>query len=196
MPLARLAIAPVTPADAAFAKRRPPSGSPVEMTSPTSMRRIGPSAIACNASFAFVGMSWLRMKSRPVPRAITPSAASPNGVPLAPTRPLTTSCTVPSPPTATTTSAPAMLASRASSVACPGASVRRSSTRRPRRCASATSSGHSCPVLPLAEAGLMIRTTRRVMRASAPRRGRRVRSVRRTERWCVAHRGSGAWLAR
>ena len=60
-------------------------------------------------------------------------------------RPLTTSLTVPSPPSAATSSRPSAAAARASSVACPGASVKTGSSSRPSSRARSARRGQRVP---------------------------------------------------
>src|SRR5262245_41417999 len=107
-------------------------------------------------------MPYVRTKSPPVPRAIRASSTS------RPAMPLTTSWTVPSPPTTTSRSASAA-ALRASSVRWPGRSERSASPLRPRAAARWASSGQRRPAAPFSAAGL----TRNVTRLMARRDGRK-----------------------
>src|SRR5712691_9008056 len=100
-------------------------------------------------------MPNVRTKSPPVPRGITASSA-----PSVSARPLTTSLTVPSPPTATSSSAPPAAASRASSRRCSGCSEKSASPPSPSAAARRASSGQPRPVAPPAEAGLTRKTVR------------------------------------
>src|SRR5689334_18918682 len=92
----------------------------------------------------------------PVPRGIVASS----GLPPARTTPFTTSFSVPSPPTATTSSAPSRTACSASSVSCPGRSEKSVSPARPSASARRASSGQRLPVAPPADAGLTRKTAR------------------------------------
>ena len=94
-------------------------------------------------------------KSLPLPIGTTPSATSPP----APCRssPLATSCTVPSPPTATMRCAPACTACAASCAPWPGASVRSTSTDHPWRWNSRAMGSSARAAAPRPAAGL--RTT-------------------------------------
>src|SRR5438874_11391648 len=88
----------------------------------------------------------------PVPSGIVASSTS------RPATPLTTSFSVPSPPTATTSLAPPSTASRARSIRCPGLSEKSVSPVRPSPAARWASSGQRFPVAPLADAGLTRKT--------------------------------------
>jgi hypothetical protein len=78
----------------------------------------------------------LRTKSFPVPRGSTASST-----PSAPTAPFTTSCTVPSPPTMTSSVAPSAIAFRVSSVSSPGRCERSASPLMPAAAARRAISG-------------------------------------------------------
>jgi hypothetical protein len=71
---------------------------------------------------------------------------------------LTVSFSVPSPPTATTSSAPPRAACSASSIRCPGRSEKNVSPSRPSPAARCASSGQRFPVEPLLDAGLTRKT--------------------------------------
>src|SRR4051794_23031106 len=71
-----------------------------------------------------------------------------------PATPLTTSLSVPSPPTATTSVAPPSTAPRANSIRWPGRSESNVSPCRPSADARRASSGQRLPVAPFADAGL------------------------------------------
>src|SRR4051794_8550771 len=88
----------------------------------------------------------------PVPSGIVASSTP------RPATPFTTSLSVPSPPTATTSSAPRATASRASSIRWPGCSERSVSPCRPSADARRASSGQRLPVAPFPEAGLTRKT--------------------------------------
>src|SRR5262249_56863965 len=77
---------------------------------------------------------------------------------VAPTSRLTTAFTVPSPPTATSSSAPPSTAERESSRRCSGCSEKSASPVRPRSAARRAISGQRRPVAPPAEAGLTRKT--------------------------------------
>src|SRR6478672_8312160 len=104
------------------------------------------------------GMPSARTKSSPVPRGRIPSSGS--GVRVALSSPLATSCTVPSPPTATTSAAPSSAACRASSASPPGPELWATSGSSPKSRAWRSSSGQRLPVAPFAEAGLTRKTVR------------------------------------
>src|SRR6476646_4823528 len=106
-------------------------------------------------------MPEVRTKSQPVPRGITASSTS------RPAIPLTTSLTVPSPPTATSSEALAA-ASRASSVRWPGRSDISASPCNPSAAAWCASSGQRLPAAPASAAGL----TRKVTALMAAGHGR------------------------
>src|SRR3954454_25328874 len=97
-------------------------------------------------------MPYVRPKSIPVPSGIVARSTSRSAIPF------TTSFSVPSPPTATTSDAPASAACRPSSVRWPGRSEKNVSPVRPRRAARCASSGHRLPVRPLSDAGLTRKT--------------------------------------
>ena len=86
-------------------------------------------------------------------------------------RPLTTSLTVPSPPSATTSSRPSCAALAASSVACPGPSVKTASSSSPRCRARSSRPGQRRPAAPFCAAGLTMTSARAV--SSWPSRGPR-----------------------
>src|SRR4051794_25651837 len=116
------------------------------------MFRTRPSRTVRTASSNRAPMPKVRTKSRPVPRGMIASSG-----PTTSAIPLTTSFTVPSPPTATSSSY-SCAARAASSVISPGlvdSSTSPFSPSRPARCAS---SGQRRPVEPAAEAGLTRKT--------------------------------------
>src|SRR6188508_2315461 len=88
-------------------------------------------------------------------------------------RPLTTSCTEPSPPTTTTRLAPSRTACSARAASCPGSSDSNASPTSPSAAARWAISGHLRPVEPPPEAGLTRKTVRPALMA-VPARGRRV----------------------
>src|SRR6185437_298465 len=92
--------------------------------------------------------------------------------PVPPAMPFTTSWTVPSPPTATSSSAPSSAAWRASSVSCPGRSDSMTSPFSPAAAARLAISGHCRPVAPFSEAGLTRKTVRAVLMLRLLGRGR------------------------
>src|SRR3954447_20140605 len=102
------------------------------------------------------GMPSARTKSSPVPRGRMPSSGS--GVRVEERRPFATSCTVPSPPTATTIEAPSSAAWRASSASPPGPVLCATSRSIPKSRAWRSSSGQRLPVAPFADAGLTRKT--------------------------------------
>src|SRR5215216_7123430 len=81
-----------------------------------------------------------------------------SSTPSSPAIPFTTSCTVPSPPTATRSPAPFAAACRARSAKWPWSSDRNVSPSRPRSAASRAISGQRFPVAPLSAAGLTRKT--------------------------------------
>src|SRR4051794_36514820 len=87
--------------------------------------------------------------------------------------PLTTSCTVPSPPTATTIAAPSSAAWRASSARPPGPALCATSGSRPKSRAWRSSSGQRLPVAPFAEAGLTRKTVRPLITVTGGHGGER-----------------------
>ena len=113
--------------------------APVYVSAPRSIFRRRLPRITWAASSRSVGSASVRRKSPPVPYGITPRLAS--GAIATPfsKNPLTTSLIVPSPPIATTRSAPARSASRVSRVASPGPWVITSSNGNARPSVSATS---------------------------------------------------------
>src|SRR3954452_12736267 len=111
-----------------------------------------------SASISVAGMPSARTKSSPVPRGMIPSSGS--GVRVAASSPFATSCTVPSPPTATTSAAPSSAACRASSASPPGPPLISTCGSRPKSRACRSSSGQCLPVAPFADAGLTRKTAR------------------------------------
>jgi hypothetical protein len=93
-------------------------------------------------------MPYVRPKSMPVPSGIVARSTS------RPAMPFTTSFSVPSPPTATTSDAPASTACCASAIRWFGRSEKSVSPDSPSRAARWASSGQRLPVAPLSEAGL------------------------------------------
>ena len=87
----------------------------------------------------------------------------PSGWPCSSAKPLTTSLTVPSPPTATTSSSPAAqrLARQRGGVARPPRCAAAAPPGRSRRRSPTRPSGHACRCAPLADAGLSTSTARR-----------------------------------
>src|SRR5262249_49881264 len=156
------------PALAMFAKYASP-GEPVQVSycaRPRSITLVRPPSATRMASSSFVGMPNVRMKSAPVPRGMIASSAR-----SAPARPFTTSFTVPSPPTATSSSAPPSTAERASSRRWPGSSEKSASPVKPSCAVRRASSGHLRPVAPPAEAGLTRKTVRAPLMLLVRRRG-------------------------
>src|SRR5262249_20726910 len=88
-----------------------------------------------------------------------------------PASPFTTSFTVPSPPTATSSSAPPSTAERASSRRCSGSSEKSASPVSPSCPARRASSGHRRPVAPPAEAGVTRETVRALLLLLVRRHG-------------------------
>ena len=125
---ARCAIAPLIPALPMFATHRTSSSPAHEryVTRPRSIVRVVPLSATSTASPMRRGMPYVRTKSQPVPRAITAISTSSSAAPFA------TSFTEPSPPTTTSSFAPAPAACRASSVRCPGRSEKSASPFSPR----------------------------------------------------------------
>src|SRR5581483_5608084 len=102
------------------------------------------------------GSPKVRTRSHPDPAATTPRTASrATGLPSS-SIPFTTSCTVPSPPTATRNRLPSRRASRANRVASPGPSVRSSRQASPRAWSVRSSSGISSPTRRLPAWGFTI----------------------------------------
>ena len=95
----------------------------------------------------------------PVPIGIVASSV----VLPARTSPLTTSFSVPSPPTATTRVVPSRADSSASSISWPGRSEKRVSPSSPRCAARFASEGQRFPAPPLPEAGLTRKTVSALM---------------------------------
>src|SRR5579884_1841047 len=104
------------------------------------------------------GTPSVLMKSPPVPAGTMPNAAAGATAASPSKNPLTTSLMVPSPPTATTRSAPPRKASRVSLVASPADCVKRSSKVPYASWMVARSSGQRRSVLPPADCGLMTST--------------------------------------
>ncbi|OPY92431.1 MAG: hypothetical protein A4E73_01136 [Syntrophaceae bacterium PtaU1.Bin231] len=125
------------------------------------------------------GMELVRTKSQPVPLGMKPTT-TPAGIrPSSPTRPLTTSLSVPSPPTQMIRSAPRRSCSPAARVASPGPDVRCSSKGPRRFRAKAWMRGHSMQVAPFPAWGFTMKAVfpaKILLRRchSRPRRGKRV----------------------
>ena len=137
---ARVATSPVSPHDACWrrgAVSSPPPSAAWQVTRPTSMR--ARPALGEHPQRALDLLRDAVRADEVAARAALDDAqgrpVAPSGWPCSSAKPLTTSLTVPSPPTATTSSSPARSASRVSTVACPGPSVRSSRASRPRRAA-------------------------------------------------------------
>src|SRR5436189_4136229 len=92
----------------------------------------------------------------PVPSGMVASSVA---VPPARCSPFTASFRVPSPPTATTRSAPPRAACSARSIRWPGCSEKSVSPASPSRAARCASSGQRLPVAPLSDAGLTRKKT-------------------------------------
>ena len=111
--------------------------------------RAGWVRINSSASRHSRGVPMVLIKSLPVPAGTTPSAVR------VCRRPAAVSVSVPSPPKAITVSAPRPAASRASSVACRGWSVRCFAKSMPRLLSSAAASSPMRNARPLPATGLM-----------------------------------------
>src|SRR5688500_12121292 len=118
------------------------------------MVRTRPSRAIASAVSKSPGTPRARAKSSPVPRGSRASCV----LPPARRSPLTASCAVPSPPTATTRLAPSADARAASSAISPGRVLNAVSPSSPAAAARRASSGHLRPVEPPAEAGLTRKT--------------------------------------
>src|SRR5918994_2817005 len=143
---ARAVTAAPRPASATFANSRVPD-DPLDVYAilPTSSGYVLSPTRCWHARGTSPGRPNVRMKSLPLPAATTPrTASSTMGLPSS-SMPFTTSCTVPSPPTATMNRPPFPRASRARRVASPRPSVRTNRYARPRDCRLRSSSGTSSP---------------------------------------------------
>ena len=145
---------PSGPAPAIAAKYRLPHAN---STLPTLTNSDLPRNCSSAASTGSIDSPKCRAKAFALPIGTMPSAAT-----GAPTSPCITSCTVPSPPQANTTSAPALAAARACIPAEPAASVWITSTEWPSPASAFTTPAVSSsrPPRPPLDAGLKISTSR------------------------------------
>ena len=158
---ARRATSPVSPQLPTLQKSRDAGApsAPVKLAQPTSIVRSRPATMTSRACAGRFGIAYVRTKSQPVPRSITPRRGRSAAEPSTAASPFATSFRVPSPPTRRRAPGRPRRPPR-DLLAWPGPSVSRASTSSPRARASRATCGQPRPVAPPSEAGLTTNTAR------------------------------------